>query len=56
MAEETLTTRDNRTGASFGLKFTTNSGIILVANTLIPLARGGMQPNVIWTGGLEYAF
>jgi len=48
--------RDDLINGSFGFKFTTQSGIILVANTLWPLNRGGLRPNVIWTAGLEYNF
>ena len=48
--------RDDQTNASFGFKFATGSGIMLVANTLWPLNRGGLRPNVVWTAGLEYNF
>ena len=48
--------RDDLINGSFGFKFNTQSGIILVANTLWPLNRGGLRPNVIWTAGLEYNF
>jgi hypothetical protein len=48
--------RDDQINASFGFKFITGSGITLVANTLWPLNRGGLRPNVLWTAGLEYNF
>jgi hypothetical protein len=48
--------RDDLINGSFGFKFTTGSGITLVANTLFPLNRGGLRPNVLWTAGLEYNF
>src|SRR2546421_7324374 len=48
--------RDDQTNASFGFKFATGSGVMLVANTLWPLNRGGLRPNVVWTAGLEYNF
>jgi len=50
------TERDDLINGSFGFKFVTHSGIILVANTLWPLNRGGLRPNVLWTAGLEYNF
>jgi len=46
--------RDDQINGSFGFKFLTGSGITLVANTLWPLNRGGLRPNVLWTAGLEY--
>jgi hypothetical protein len=48
--------RDDLINASFGFKFLTGSGITLVANTLWPLNRGGLRPNVVWTAGLDYNF
>src|SRR5467141_2914357 len=48
--------RDDQTNASFGFKFATGSGVMLVANTLWPLNRGGLRPNVLWTAGVEYNF
>jgi len=49
-------TRDDQINASFGFKFATGSGIMIVANTLWPLNRGGLRPNVLWTAGIEYNF
>ncbi|MGH7700368.1 MAG: transporter [Gemmatimonadales bacterium] len=48
--------RDDLLNASFGFKFVTGSGITIVTNTLWPLNRGGLRPNVLWTAGLEYDF
>ena len=48
--------RDDQINGSFGFKFVTGSGIILVGNTVWPLNRGGLRPNVLWTFGLEYSF
>src|SRR2546422_3272077 len=45
--------RDDVINGSFGFKFTTGSGITLVANTLFPLDRGGLRPNVLGTPGLQ---
>lgn len=50
------TERDDLINGSFGFKFTTRPGINLVTNTLFPLNRGGLRPNVLWTAGLEYNF
>ena len=49
-------TRDDQVNASFGFKFVTGSGITVVTNSLWPLNRGGLRPDVLWTGGLEYNF
>jgi hypothetical protein len=50
------TERDDQINGSFGFKFATGSGITMVANTLFPLNRGGLRPNLLWTAGLEYNF
>jgi hypothetical protein len=47
---------DNIVDASLGFKFLTHSGVTLVTNAVVPLNRGGMRANVIWTGGAEYNF
>ncbi len=47
--------RDNKANASIGFKFLTG-GPTIVTNALIPLLRGGLQPNVVWTTGLEFNF
>ena len=41
---------------SVGFKFQTPRGILLVTNALFPLRNSGLQPAVVWTGGLEYNF
>jgi hypothetical protein len=48
--------RDDLIDGSFGFKFRTHAGITIVTNTLFPLNRGGLRPNVLWTAGLEYNF
>jgi hypothetical protein len=47
--------RDNKANASLGFKFLTG-GPTIVTNALIPLLRGGLQPNVVWTTGVEFNF
>ena len=47
---------DDFMSASIGFKFQTPRGILLVTNALFPLRNSGMQPSVVWTGGLEYNF
>jgi hypothetical protein len=41
---------------SFGFKFRTRRGIEIVTNALFPLRDSGLQPNVAWTGALQYNF
>jgi hypothetical protein len=48
--------RDNLASASLGMKFTTQNGVRIVVNGIFPLARAGLQPDVVWTSGLEYTF
>ena len=48
--------RDDVVSGSFGFKFTTTNGFTLVTNALIPLNRGGLRSDVIYTGGLEFNF
>jgi hypothetical protein len=45
--------KDHRVNGAFGFKFLTPGGPILVANALVPLRRGGLQSNLIWTLGLD---
>jgi hypothetical protein len=47
---------DNRMNASLGFKFKFGGASTLVTNAQVPLLRGGLQPNVIWTTGLEFNF
>ena len=39
---------------SFGFKFQTGGGLIIVTNVLVPLNDGGLRSGVIPTLGLEY--
>lgn len=48
--------RDNFASSSVGFKFTTQRGIVIVTNALFPLRNSGLQPSVVWSGGLEYSF
>jgi len=48
--------KDDFLSASVGFKFQTPRGILLTTNALFPLRNSGMQPSVVWTGGLEYNF
>ncbi len=46
--------KDHRVLGSFGFKFRTSpDGPILLADMLVPIVRGGMQPTVMWTVGLD---
>ncbi len=42
--------------ASVGAKFTVRGGTVLVANALLPLRDVGLQPDFIWTLGLDFPF
>jgi hypothetical protein len=48
--------RDDLINGSIGVKLTAVAGLTFIANTLWPLNRGGLRPDVIWTAGLEYNF
>ena len=48
--------RDHRVSGSMGFKFRTPGRPILVTNALVPLRRGGLQSNLIWTLGLDTNF
>jgi hypothetical protein len=48
--------RDDLVSGSFGGKFTIPGGFTVIANALIPLNKGGMRPDVIYTTGLELDF
>jgi len=48
--------KDDFLSASVGFKFQTPRGILITTNALFPLRNSGMQPSVVWTGGLEYNF
>ena len=47
---------DHRMSGSFGMKFRTPGGPILVTNALVPLRRGGLESRFIWTLGLDANF
>jgi len=42
--------------ASLGAKFTVREGTVLVVNGLFPLRDVGLQPDFIWTVGLDFPF
>jgi hypothetical protein len=50
----------NRSGdllrASIGGKFTVRGGTVLVVNGLFPLREVGLQPDFVWTIGLDFPF
>jgi len=50
----------NETGdlirASIGGKFTVRGGTVLVVNGLFPLREVGLQPDFVWTIGLDFPF
>ncbi len=46
--------RDDIIDGSIGFKFRTSGGVIVVANVLVPLNRGGIRTTPIPTFGLEY--
>jgi hypothetical protein len=48
--------RDDRVNGSFGVKFRTPGGPILVANAIVPLRRGGLESRLIWTLGIDGNF
>ena len=48
--------KDHRVNGSFGFKFRTPGGPILVTNALVPLRRGGLQSSLVWTVGLDMSF
>ncbi len=50
------TRRDDIVNGSLGLKFETRSNVTILVNSLWPMNRGGLRPNVIWTAGLQYGF
>jgi hypothetical protein len=48
--------RDDIVSASLGLKLRMDSGTTGVVNLILPVNRGGLRANAIWTLGLEYNF
>ncbi len=49
-------TRDDLVNASLGFKFLTSAGVTIITNTIVPLNRAGLRPDVVWTAALEYGF
>ena len=49
-------TRDDIVNGSFGVKVMPRRELTIIANALFPLNRGGVRPNVIYTGGIEANF
>jgi hypothetical protein len=48
--------RDDIVDGSFGVKFAPARNTIIVLNTLFPLNRGGLRPNLAYTFGIERTF
>ena len=48
--------RDDLINGSLGFKFTLGGAANIITNALVPLNRGGLRPNVLWTLGVEYNF
>ena len=48
--------RDDVVSGSFGFKLTPARSTTIVLNTLFPLNRGGLRPNLVYTAGIEYTF
>ncbi|HWL40326.1 MAG TPA: hypothetical protein VNO75_08815 [Gemmatimonadaceae bacterium] len=48
--------RDDIVNGSFGFKMIPARSTTLVLNTLFPLNRGGLRPNLVYTAGIEYTF
>lgn len=48
--------RDDIVNGSFGFKLSPARATTLVLNTLFPLNRGGLRPNLVYTAGIEYTF
>ena len=48
--------RDDVVSGSFGFKVTPARNTTVVLNTLFPLNRGGLRPNLVYTAGIEYTF
>lgn len=48
--------RDDRFDASLGVKLSLRGGTVLMINGTAPLRRASLQPDVIWTTGLEFTF
>lgn len=49
-------TRDNKIDGSIGVKVKAWRDMLAVVNTIVPLNRGGIRPNMLWTFGIEQSF
>ena len=47
---------DNLLRMSLGAKFTVRGGTVINTNAIFPLKEVGLQPDFIWTVGLEWGF
>ena len=47
---------ENRLDASMGLKFNVRGGTVLVMNGIVPIRKVSLQPDFVWTMGLEFNF
>ena len=50
------TIRDDIVNGSFGFKLAPARNTTIVVNTLFPLNRGGLRPNMVYTAGVERTF
>ncbi len=48
--------KDELINLSLGMKFRVRGGTVLVINGIAPMRKSGMQPDYIWTAGLEGSF
>lgn len=48
--------KNNLINASVGVKFNVRGGTVVVLNGIAPLRKVGLQPDFIWTAGIEGAF
>lgn len=48
--------RDDRLDAALGMKFSLRGGTVLMINGTAPLKKASLQPDFVWTAGLEFAF
>lgn len=48
--------RDDRMNGSFGMKFRAPGNLILLANVMVPLRRGGLESRTTYTLGIDSSF
>jgi hypothetical protein len=49
--------RDHRVHGAIGAKVrTSDKGPVLLTSVLVPIKRGGLQPNLMWTVGVDLSF